>query len=189
MSFVPSTFPILSTVRLRLRQLNLYDSDEIFVLRSDASVNQYLGREKAKTLQDAKDFINRINFASDNQPSFFWAICLEGDDKLVGTICLWNFSPQKDKAEIGYELLPQYQGRGIMQEAARKVIEFGFGVLQLSTIEAWTVGENNSSIRLLERNNFIRNSELEKNIDRAVEGPDLVIYTLSKEQFSSSVAL
>jgi ribosomal-protein-alanine N-acetyltransferase len=93
---------------------------------------------------------------------------------------LWNFSTQGGKAEIGYELLPQFHGKGIMQEAFSKVIEFGLENLQLNSIEAWTVQQNINSIRLLERNHFKRDFELEKTIDRAVEGIDLVIYSYSK---------
>lgn len=177
---------LLTTERLLLRPLTLNDANEIFLLRSDDVVNQYLGRAKATSLQEAIDFINKINFGSRNQQSFYWAICLNDSDSLVGTICLWNFSPQGGSAEIGYELLPRYHGKGIMQEALTRVLDFAFTTVQLSTIEAWTTQQNVGSIRLLERNHFARDQNLEKNIDRNVEGPDLVIYVLSKEQSSSA---
>jgi [ribosomal protein S5]-alanine N-acetyltransferase len=174
-----STFPGLVTERLLLRQLTPDDAKDIFLLRSDDIVNKYLDRSRATTLEDAQQFIGRINSAIYNQQSLFWAICLRGSEKLIGTICLWNFSPGKDKAEVGYELLPGYHGKGIMHEALSMVLEFGLQILELTTIEAWTVQQNIPSIRLLERNGFERDLSLENKIDRATEGPDLVIYSRS----------
>jgi [ribosomal protein S5]-alanine N-acetyltransferase len=174
------SFPRLATERLLLRQLTPGDAEEIFLLRSDETVNKYLDRTKATTLNDAQQFIGLVNSGIYNQQSFFWAICLHGSEKLIGTICLWNFSAEKDKAEIGYELLPSYHGKGIMQEALSMVVEFGFQILELTTIDAWTVQQNHPSITLLERNRFKRAPDLEKNIDRAAEGPDMVIYSRSR---------
>ena len=181
MRFNFSPFPELFTERLLLRQLNRKDEEEIFELRSNDVVNKYLDRPKAKSMKDAEEFIERINFGINSHQSFFWAICFRDQPKLIGTICLWNFSEEENKAEIGYELLPTFHGKGIMQEAVSKVIEFGFQTVQLVTIEAWTAGQNENSIKLLERNHFKRDFEQENKIDRAKEGPDTVIYSLSKE--------
>ncbi|HTM90805.1 MAG TPA: GNAT family N-acetyltransferase [Flavisolibacter sp.] len=186
MQFNFSSFPELLTERLLLRQLNVKDEEEIFELRSDDVVNKYLDRPKAKSIKDAEDFIERINFGINNRQSFFWAICFRHQPKLIGTICLWNFSEEENKAEVGYELLPPFHGKGIMQEAFSKVTEFGFQTLQLSTIEAWTAGQNENSIKLLERNHFKRDFEQENKIDRAKEGPDTVIYSLSKINYLNS---
>jgi len=175
-----SPFPQLTTNRLALRQLSLKDEEQIYLLRSNDAVNKYLDRPKARSIEDAREFIKRINFGVDNKQSMFWAVCFADDSKLIGTICLWNFSDDNTKAEIGYELLPQYQGKGIMQEAFSKVVEFAFADLHLNTIEAWTVQQNKSSIGILERNHFKRDSELENKIDRKTESPDLIIYVLSK---------
>lgn len=178
-----SPFPQLVTDRLILKQLSLNDAEEVFILRSDETVNKYLDRPRATTIEDAKAFIERINLAIDTNRSIFWAISFKEDPKLIGTICLWNFSEEKNKAEIGYELLPKFHGKGIMQEAFLKVVEFGFQNLQLRSIEACTTKQNKSSIKILERNYFIRDHDLENKIDRAIEGPDLIIYSLSKENF------
>ncbi|MEO6550457.1 MAG: GNAT family N-acetyltransferase, partial [Ferruginibacter sp.] len=116
-------FPVLKTDRLILRQLAITDDNEIFALRSDDSVNRYLDRRPSKSIEDAKSFIQAINEIIQKNDSIYWAISLSG--KLIGTICLFKFADDNSKAEIGYELLPIYQGKGFMQEAASKVLEFG----------------------------------------------------------------
>jgi len=156
------SFPILKTERLTLRQLAINDDKEIFALRSDEQVNKYIDREPSKTIEDARNFINKISESVRKNESHYWVITLTNSNNFVGTICLFNFSIEKDQAEIGYELLPAFHGQGIMQEAIPKVIAFAFDVLGLKSIEAYSHLENKSSIRLLEKYNFIK----EENIDR-----------------------
>ena len=157
-------FPILKTDRLILRQLVNTDDNEIFALRSDENVNRYLGRQPSKSIEDAKSFIQTINENVKNNNSIYWAISL--GDKLIGTICLFEFSDDIAKAEIGYELLPSYQGKGFMQEAVSQVLEFGFGHIRLNSIEAYTHSENQNSTNLLEKFNFKKQLSSENNSDK-----------------------
>lgn len=148
----------MKTGRLTLRQLISSDDNEIFALRSNDDVNKFLDRKPSKSIDDAKDFIRIINENIQRNDSIYWAIILNGTDKLIGTICLFNFPDDNLKAELGYELLPAFQGKGIMQEATSKVIHFGFQQVGLNSIEAYTHSENRSSTRLLEKLNFKRHS-------------------------------
>jgi ribosomal-protein-alanine N-acetyltransferase len=147
----------LSTERLLLRELRLEDAEEIFRLRSDENVNAFLDRQKAVTIDDARDFIEKISVFSARNEGIFWAITLIGETKLIGAIVFWNIEWENNKAEIGYELLPEYQGKGIMTEALKKVIEFGFGKLKFTTIMADPKEKNEKSIKLLETLGFVLN--------------------------------
>jgi len=158
-----SPFPVLRTGRLTLRQLSSSDVNEIFALRSNDNVNKYLDRKPSKSIEDARNFIKSINENIQRNDSIYWAITLNSNDKLIGTICLFDFSEDHSKAEIGYELLPDFQGKGIMQEAISKVIHFGFQHVGLHSIKAYTHYENHHSTSLLEKLNFTReNVEDEK---------------------------
>ena len=155
-NFTP--FPVLETERLTLRQLISSDDKEIFALRSDDNVNKYLDRKPSKSIDDARNFIQTINENIQRNDSVYWAITLNGTDKLIGIICLFDFSNDNLKEEIGYELLPNFQGKGIMQEATSKVIDFGIQHIGLNSIEAYTHSENQSSTRLLKKLNFKRHN-------------------------------
>lgn len=161
-NFTP--FPVLKTERLTLRQLISSDDKEIFALRSNDNVNKYLDRKPSKSIDDARNFIQTINESIQRNDSIYWAITLNGTDKLIGTICLFEFSDDNLKAEIGYELLPDVQGKGIMQEAASKVIDFGIQYIGLNSIEAYTHSENQNSTRLLEKLNFKRHNAGDNNL-------------------------
>ncbi|MEO8233962.1 MAG: GNAT family N-acetyltransferase [Flavobacterium sp.] len=158
-------FPILNTDRLILRQLVNTDDNEIFALRSDDNVNRYLGRQPSKSIEDAKSFIQAITENVKKNDSIYWAISLSGN--LIGTICLFEFSDDNTKAEIGYELLPSYQGKGFMQEAVLEVLEFGFQHIGLNSIEAYTHSENQNSTKLLEKFNFKKQLSSESNSDKS----------------------
>ena len=147
-------FPELTSQRLRLRKLDNEDVHQVFSLRSDDQVNFFLDRQPASSINDAQLFIDRINNNLDKNGLPYWAICLKENPRLIGTICYFDFSPSDQSAEIGYELHPFYQKKGIMQEAIAIVIHFGFKVLQLKTITAFLSHDNLSSIKLLEKNGF-----------------------------------
>jgi ribosomal-protein-alanine N-acetyltransferase len=154
-----TSFPTLPTERLELRKLSEEDKHEIFNLRTDERVNLYLDRDKPENIQDAIDFINYINKGIDKGQSNYWAICLRTNRRLLGTICLWNFSEEEQSAEIGFELSFDAQGKGLMKEAIGAVIHYAFTQSLLARLDAFVRKENSRSIRLLEKNNFILQSE------------------------------
>ncbi len=116
-----SPFPALQTERLLLRKLSLDDAEEIFVLRSNDEVNKFIDRAKAKDADEAIAFINKVNIGIANNKWIYWSICYKENPKLIGTICLWNINEELSKAEVGYELLPEYQKKGIAKESLSAV--------------------------------------------------------------------
>jgi [ribosomal protein S5]-alanine N-acetyltransferase len=163
--FIP--FPRLATARLILRQLEERDAPEIFLLRSNETVNQFIDRPRAETINDATQFIQNINARIATTQALYWAIVPKNDTKLAGTICLFNFDEKQNKAEIGYELLPDHQGMGIMYEAFSSVVSYCFEHMQLGSIEAFTHAQNAASIKLLEKNDFSKTGHEEKLADGA----------------------
>lgn len=155
-SFTP--FPRLMTDRLVLRQLEMKDDHQIFFLRSDEVVNKYLVAPIAKSIGDARDFIRKINNVVANNESVYWGLTVKDNNKLIGTICIWNIDWEENKAEIGYVLNPDLQGKGLMQEAVAAVIEYGFQQMKLQCLDAVLHPDNKRSILLLERNGFVYHS-------------------------------
>ena len=166
-------YPILKTERLTLRQLIINDEQEIFTLRSDSEINKYLDRQICNTIDDARNFINKITENINKYDSLYWAITFSGKNILVGTICLFSFSDENDKCEIGYELLTNFQGQGIMKEAAEKVIDYAINTLKVKIIEAVLHKDNQSSIKLLKKFSFRNSGEPDKT------NPDLICYHLT----------
>ena len=168
-----ATFPVLITERLTLRQLTMNDEQEIFTLCSDREINKYLDRQVSQTIEDARNFINKINELIHTNESLYWAITLSDKNNLVGTICLFSFSDEHDKCEIGYELLTNFQGQGIMKEAVEKVIDYAFNTINVQKIEASFHRDNLSSRRLLDKFSFKQSNKVEN------ASPELIYYYLA----------
>ena len=172
-NFTP--FPELTTKHFILRRLSNSDENEIYKLRSDEQVLEYLDRPKAQSIDDAKEFIEKIKSGIANKEMIFWVIRTIINPQLVGTVCLWKISLELSKAEIGFELLPEHWGKGIMQEVVPAVIEYGFEILKLISIEAEVDPFNLKSIVILEKNGFIFNKKNEKTVIYSLINEKLVI--------------
>lgn len=167
-----SPYPVLQTDRIRLRRVTVQDAETILFLRSNDVVNRFIDRQKLTGISDAVQYIDKINTRIANHEWIYWGISLSNHPDIIGTICLWRLSKERRYAELGYELTPEHHGKGIMSEALKAVIDYGFNVMQLSTIEAFTHSENSASVRLLERNHFTLQPE---RIDKGF--PHNVVYT------------
>lgn len=177
-NFTP--FPILTTDRLILRKISLDDAPEVFFLRSDAIVNQFIKREPALNLADAENWILKVLGFEDRNESINWAITLKGEIKIIGQICLWNIEKEKDVAEVGYSMHPNYFGKGLMTEALIAVNNYGFTSMNLSRIDAFTQKRNERSISMLEKNGFKRNFEFENIYPDKAELEYNTIYSRNK---------
>ena len=146
--------------------MNLYE------IRFHPQVIQHIKRKKINNATALKTFISERLKAVNNGDLYFWGISKIDNSKLIGTICLWNFNETKTIAEIGYELHPDFHGKGLMSEAMKSVLNFGFSTLNFVSIEAFTSKHNEPSKSLLNKFGF----SLEPN--RKDEGfPNNIIYT------------
>jgi ribosomal-protein-alanine N-acetyltransferase len=171
-----SPFPTLHTSRLVLRRPVSDDDIALSLLRSDEVVNKYLERPKSTTPAEARAFLEKINAGINAGIQVYWIIVLQGQSDLAGTVCLWNFSADGTQAEIGYELVPRYQGMGIMREAVERVIRYGFETLDLQHINACLTTDNSRSRRLLEKQGFV----IDPVATAAEAGENLAVYTLAR---------
>jgi len=155
-------FPVLKSNRLILRETTAVDVDQTYFLRSDEDVNKFIKRSeesKTKSLADAQAFIDKITQEYEQNKSISWSICLSESTEMIGSICLWNYSEDMKKAELGYALHPNYQGKGIMSEALQLVVNCGFEHFNFKLIEAYTHNKNKNSKALLLKNGFVLNAE------------------------------
>lgn len=151
-----SPFPVLHTERLTLRQIVHTDAPEILHERSDPGLLKYIAREPAKSIAEVEEFIVRITNTLNQNEGIAWAICPHGQEKMVGTVALWRLVKENYRAEVGYVLYQQYQGKGIMSEALQAVLNYGFSVMGLHSIEAHTHSENIASQQVLLRQGFVQ---------------------------------
>ncbi|MER3498728.1 MAG: N-acetyltransferase [Chitinophagaceae bacterium] len=171
-------FPVLETERLILRQIRPADADDIFYFRSDPDMLRYLDREPAKSVDEALQWIQMVTDLCKKGDGINWAICLKGSDKLIGMVTLWNIRKEHYRAEAGYTLHASHQGKGIMQEAFQKVIDYGFRKINLHSIDANVNPANEASIKVLEKAGFVREAYFRENYYHNGKFSDSAIYSL-----------
>lgn len=151
-------FPIIITERLNLRKILPTDVDRVHYFRSDKEINKYIKRAP-QTREMAIAHIQLLSSNLKTDKAIAWGITTKESDVLIGSICLWNFSEDKKTAEVGYDLDPEFQGKGIMSEALKAVLDFGLHERGFETIEAYTDYRNNPSKKLLKLHGFIPNKD------------------------------
>lgn len=172
-------FPELTTGRLLLRRLTMEDAPEIFFLRSDPTILQYLSKEPASNMKEAEDFITLINTNIDNNEAILWAIVLkEYPKKTIGTICFWRMLKEHYRAELGYVLNPEYWNKGIMTESIRRILDYGFTILGLHSVEARINPDNIASASVLESTGFTREAYFKEDFFHRGKFEDTAVYSL-----------
>ena len=79
---------------------------------------------------------------------------------LSGIIGIKDIDYVNKKANIGYWIGKQYQDKGIVIECIKLVINYAFDMLELEEVSAYVFPDNNPSIRVLEKNGFVKTSEV-----------------------------
>lgn len=176
-------FPNLETERLLLRRLNNNDINEVLELRGNPEVMKYVPRPLIKTEEEALAHIALIEDKIVDNIGINWAITLKGSPKMIGIMGHYKIQSENYRSEVGYMILPRYNGKGIVTEALEAVVQYGFEQLQLHSIEAIIDPENVASEKVLQKNGFVKEAHILEN--ELYEGKflDTVIYSLLKRNF------
>lgn len=182
LSFDP--FPYFEWPSFHLRPMVLEDGEQLLGLRSNPSVMKYIGRPLMQDLIEAQLLIQRIQSDLQERKGIAWAMADPSNNHLVGTVSFWKIDEVNHRAEIGYMMLPEWQGRGIMRQALSNVLTYGFQTMHLHGVDANVDPENVSSIRLLEKLSFTKEAHFKENYYFEGVYLDSAIYCLLKKNFT-----
>jgi ribosomal-protein-alanine N-acetyltransferase len=151
-------FPVLRTDRLILRAFCRSDAQAVFDVFSQEIVTQYHNVETMQSIGQAEKLVELRARVFERGLGVRWAIVRSmQEDIVIGSIGYYNLNPANSTAEIGYDLHPTHWRQGIMTEALRTVIAYGFSEgfgFDLNRIEALTYPEHEASTALLRRLGF-----------------------------------
>ncbi|MDQ4106675.1 MAG: GNAT family N-acetyltransferase [Actinomycetota bacterium] len=141
--------PELMTERLLLRKMRSDDAGEIFAYASDPEVTRYMRWETHRTIDDSRAFLDLVlgKYEGGGEPD--WGIVHKESGRFTGTCGFIEYSPEHSRIELGYVLAKEFWGRGLMPEAVRAIIRFGFEELGLNRIEARCIAENIASATVI----------------------------------------
>ncbi len=185
---VRSPFPMLETERLVLREMTVEDADFWVRNFSDPDVVEFTAYEPPADLEAAKAQLTEYAARPFNEGTGIrWGICLRGSRDLIGTLGYHQWVREGgDRARAGYDLLREYRGRGLMTEAMRAILDYGFEGMGLNRVDVLIDPANGPSLRLVERLGFRREGVLRENTYFRGRFIDDVVYALLAKEWRAT---
>lgn len=176
--------PILETERLKLRLFEEKDLDDLYEYCSDPEVTKWLSFETYLTKDEAVD---RLKFLKDSykeiKKPINWAIEYKENGKMIGGIDYVGFNFRDKCGEIGYCLNKDYWNKGIMTEAVKEVIKFGFEKMDLQRAEIRCDERNVPSYKVMEKAGLKYEGTLRKSKYWKGEYRSIKVYSILKEEY------
>lgn len=148
-----NNIPCLQTQRFQLRQFTDSDLDNVYAGLSHPEVIKYYG-VSFDTIEATKEQMLWYRELEENKTGTWWAICSKDGATFYGAGGLNDVDKVNKKAEIGFWLLPEYWGMGMMQEVMPVICEYGMNQMGLHRIEGFVDAENEKCKKALAKLNF-----------------------------------
>ena len=167
----------INAKRVVIRRFKKSDTKGFIKFMTDNRITDNLVfDENSKSEHGAKDLLTiTIRSYDKEQPMMAFAI----EDKTTGEfIGVCGLNPHNDlEIEVFYALLPEAWGKGLATEVLESLKDFIFAKTNYSTIKAFIKRTNNSSKKVVLKNNFI-NLGL---VDNEQFSDQVYLFSLTKE--------
>jgi ribosomal-protein-alanine N-acetyltransferase len=175
--------PVLETDRLILRSFSEKDVDDVYEYASNPIVTEFLPWEYHKTKEDSLQFLNYSKELFDSQDNIDFAIELKSKNKVIGSISIRKWNDANRCADIGYVLSLKYWRLGIMTEAIKRIVRFGFDELNVVRIEAHCDENNIGSYKAMGNAGLKYEGLLRKKVFMKNKFCNVKFYSILKEEF------
>jgi ribosomal-protein-alanine N-acetyltransferase len=169
----------LKTERLLIRPFSPGDVHDVFEYAQDPEWGRFLPLPQPYTSKDAEVFVaGQVAEVRADRVAF----AIELDGRVVGGINL-TIDAAKGTAEMGYSVARNRWGQGLIPEAAREVVRWGFETQNLKKLSAFADSRNKQSFRVMEKLGMTREGLSTKQAFIRGERVDNVFYGLLREDW------
>lgn len=181
----PMKFETIQTERLLLRKLTDDDYSYIFQHLSDTAIMKLLNIETLDKLEIEKQKQEK-GYSTFNKRFLIFQLLDKETQHIIGWCGYHTWYIDHGRAEIGYGLIDEHtKGKGLMSEALKAVLRYGFEQMQLNRVEAFVAPENIPSLKLVDKFNFTREGQLRKHYLKDGNLEDSVVFGLLKEEWEN----
>jgi len=168
---------IIETKRLKLTGFSPQEMTSIFENFSKDEIKKILGHCTEEDY-NKEEYKYKNGYASYNRSFILFLLSEKTSNKIIGRCGLHNWNTEHNRAEIGYNISDENSKRkGLMTEAVSAIIDYGFNTLKLHRIEA-LVGINNiPSLKIIEKNLFVKEGLLRQHHHTADKYEDSVLFS------------
>jgi [ribosomal protein S5]-alanine N-acetyltransferase len=143
----------IQTNRLLLRRFEDKDIENVYKGLSLPDIIKHYGIN-FDSLESTKNQMKWFADLEKNETGMWFAVCSSDNKTFYGAGGLNNRSIEHKKAEIGFWLLPDFWGKGIMKEAMPLICNFGFDKFGLHRIEGFVESENSNCKKAMAKLDF-----------------------------------
>jgi len=178
--------PTLDGPTLRLRALRPDDATDVFDLYRDKEANRFGYQPKMDSVDDAIALVAQIAALAETGSILHFGAAQRSDDRVIGHATLFAFQPKGARAEVGYSVHRDLWGKGVGTEILRVLVRHAFVDRGLRRLEADIDPRNVGSLRVLERNGFVREGYLRERWEIGGEIQDAVIFGLLRREWEAA---
>lgn len=176
-------FKIIETNRMILKGLTPEDMSEIFEQNHKPKIKEILGH---RSEEDYEKELHKYKsgYSSYNRSFMLFLMEDKTSGKIIGRCGLHNWNRDHWRAEIGYLMEDEgFKQQGLMSEAVEAVIDYGFKQMNLNRIEALVADYNTASLKLLEKNGFVKEGVMRNHYYVNGVFEDSVVFSLLREEY------
>ena len=170
--------------KVAIREFRDDDEDQVLAIVGDDRVTAWLSynsRTREETRAMLAGAVERAQ--SDPRPDYYLAIVLPDTDRLIGFTRIGLDGVKAGK--LGYALHHDEWGKGYATDAARTMMDFGFGDLGLHRISVAIGPENTGSIAVAERLGFRYEGHIRHHVYTNDEWRDSLLYSVLEHEWAT----
>lgn len=176
-------FETTTTSRLILRKLTPEVISFVFDNYTDEELMRFFGLNTAEALAKEKQKYTG-GLRTHNRSLLYFQLIDKTTGEVIGWCGFHTWYLDHSRAEIGYILTNDaYKGKGIMTEALAPIVAYGFNVMQLERIEAFVGPNNEASLKLVGKLNFVQEGHLKKHYFKDNKLEDSLVFALLKSDY------
>lgn len=146
----------IQSERLLLRPVREEDAEGLLPMYSDNSIYRYRPGMPRTSSESVKKVIRRFRQNMEQRENAAFTILDRiSQEKVMGLVEVFHLDPRVEQAEIGYTIVPMYQGKGIATEAIGDITDYLIKEIGFNRVRATAHVENAASHKALLKNGFI----------------------------------
>lgn len=175
----------IKTPRLKLSVITMDDAEDVFIAMNCENTARIISfMTWPMTMAQAQDWCQTSVKGAQNKTEMLYIARRASDNATIGCIGLHHINEEnKASAEVGYWILPDYEGQGYATEMLKSMLTLAFDGLGLQSVWATAIPTNARSHRVLEKQGF----KITGHVVKPVAAPDKIaernVYELKKTAY------
>lgn len=152
--------------------------EDIYAISRNPNVSRYVLWDTHRSIADSRSMVRSVLRAYRAGEPASLAIVLRETGHVIGTIGFLWVDQEHNSAEVGYSLAEEHWGKGLMTEALRALLAFGFEQMHLNRIEAQFDVRNRASGRVMQKAGMRREGIMRERMYNKGEYIDLEMWAI-----------